>query len=334
MKTPPTILEAMSDPTIFGKWFAPKKRWFGKRDTWANWRIFLAVIFGLPLTAEQLAIVKRFTGRDDMPAEGFKEVYAICGRRAGKSIIAALIAVYVSCFIDHSAVLMPGESAVYMIIASDKRQARVILGYVTAFLTGVPLLKKLIKAVLKESVELTNGITIEIHTADFRAVRGFSCIGVNCDETSFWASDSNGASPDVEILNAVRPSLATTNGLLLCISSPWARHGVMFDAFKNYYGKTGAPVAVWKASSRDMNETISQATVLAAYARDFTASQAEWGGEFRTDIEGFLSLEAVESCIVSGRHELPRLAGVTYAAFRGSCRRRRQRLFHAGDRSR
>lgn len=316
MKTPPTIIACMEDPTLFGKWFAPRKRWFGKtRDSWANWKTFLAALFGLALTDEQRAIYKRFTGRDDVLPGGFRELYVICGRRGGKSLIAALIAVYVSCFIDHSAVLIPGESAVCMIIASDKRQARIILGYVVAFLNGIPMLKRLVKNVLKESVELTNGIVVEIHCADYRSVRGFSCVGIICDETNFWASDTNGASPDSEILNAVRPSLATTNGLLLCVSSPYSKRGVMFDAYKKYFAQAGADTLVWKAGTREMNPTISDAVVSSAYKRDFSAAQSEYGGEFRNDIEGFLSIEAIEGCTVSGRHELSRIAGISYSAF-------------------
>src|SRR5439155_23420611 len=32
-------------------------------------------------------------------------------------------------------------------------------------------------------------------------------------------------------------------------------------------------------------------------------------------IESFIAREAVEACIVPGRHELPRVSGVTYTAF-------------------
>jgi hypothetical protein len=34
----------------------------------------------------------------------------------------------------------------------------------------------------RESIELSNGIVIEVHTASFRSTRGYSLIGVVCDE--------------------------------------------------------------------------------------------------------------------------------------------------------
>ena len=51
-----TLLEAMADPQLFARWF---------RDpaTWASWRAFIAALFALPMTPEQLTIFKECTGR-------------------------------------------------------------------------------------------------------------------------------------------------------------------------------------------------------------------------------------------------------------------------------
>ena len=42
---------------------------------------------------------------------------------------------------------------------------------------------------------------------------------------------------------------------------------------------------------------------------------AEYGGEFRSDVEAFVSRDAVEACVISGRFELPPVAGIAYMAF-------------------
>jgi hypothetical protein len=44
-------------------------------------------------------------------------------------------------------------------------------------------------------------------------------VAVICDEAAFWYQDSSYANPDVEILNAVRPGLMTTRGMLVLASS-------------------------------------------------------------------------------------------------------------------
>ena len=45
------------------------------------------------------------------------------------------------------------------------------------------------------------------------------------------------------------------------------------------------------------------------------AALAELGAQFRTDVEKFISREAVERVIVPGRLELPKMSGVSYRAF-------------------
>jgi hypothetical protein len=42
---------------------------------------------------------------------------------------------------------------------------------------------------------------------------------------------------------------------------------------------------------------------------------AEYGAEFRTDVEAFVSREVVEAAIVPGRFELPPTSGTRYTAF-------------------
>lgn len=303
------VLQALDDPELFGKTF--RRNWRGA-DTWKAWRAFLAMLFGLALDNEAQGIASTHTARSDFPSEPFREAFVIVGRRGGKSLISALVATYLACFRDYSEILVPGEVGTLMVIAADRRQARVIFNYISAFLQ-TPRLKSMVASQLKESITLTNHVTIEIHTCSFRATRGYTLIGVIADEVAFWSSDDS-ANPDTEVLSALRPGLATTKGLLLGISSPYAKRGALFQAYRDHFGKV-SDVLVWKASSREMNPTLSLATVAAAYARDTASARAEFGGEFRDDVVGFLSLEIIESCVVQSRFELPPVGDVTYAAF-------------------
>jgi hypothetical protein len=200
-----------------------------------------------------------------------------------------------------------------MILASDRRQAAVIFGYIKGFLE-IPLLRTMVTESYKESIILSNGVRIEIHTSSFRLVRGFTCIAALADELAFWSVEGS-ANPDKEILNALRPSLASTGGLLLALSSPYAKKGELWNAYTEHYGKDDSDVLVWKASSRAMNSTLSMVAVARAYARDYAAAAAEYGAEFRNDIENFLATEKIEEAVVRGRTELPYEAGQSYFAF-------------------
>src|SRR4029453_5189841 len=109
---------------------------------------------------------------------------------------------------------------------------------------------------------------------------------------------------------AVRPGMAQfPNAMLLCASSPYAKRGALYDAFKRHYGKDGDPVLVWKAPTRTMNLTVSQWVIDAGVGGDASDAAAEWMAEFRSDLESFISRETVLACVETGVQERPPLAG-------------------------
>src|SRR5437879_6468114 len=120
-----TILDAINDPKLF-------QPWFRKHESWESWLMFLAALFALPMTPEQLKFYQQCTGRTAPQSQPASEGWLVCGRRAGKSFILALIAVYIACFQDFRSSLAPGERGTILIVAVDRRQARVILRYISA----------------------------------------------------------------------------------------------------------------------------------------------------------------------------------------------------------
>jgi hypothetical protein len=155
-------------------------------------------------------------------------------------------------------------------------------------------------------LELTNGITLEVRPASFRKLRGPTYVAVIADELAFWYVDGAYANPDVEILNAVEPGLATTGGPLILASSPHARRGVLWEVFKRHYGPGGDPlILVAHGASRTLNPSLSQRVVDRALEKDRARATAEYLAQFRTDVEGFVALEVVESCVGDHREMLP-----------------------------
>jgi hypothetical protein len=200
-------------------------------------------------------------------------------------------------------------------VAADQRQADVILDYADASFRASPVLSQLIEGRTQRELRLNNGIDIEVRAADYRRLRGLTFIAVIADEVAFWSSDFS-ANPDDEILNAVRPGLATTGGPLFMISSPYARRGELWRVFQRHYGAAGDPlIMVAKGSSREFNATLLQSVVDRAYERDPAAASAEYGAEFRRDIESFVAIEAVTACVSRGVYERAPQRGVVYSAF-------------------
>ncbi len=301
-----TILQACRDAQLFAPWFGGQ--------TWQSWFAFFATVFGLELDEEAQKIYFDCTARPQLPSGFFSEVWCSCGRRAGKSLAAATIAVFLACFCDYSRFLKLGESGVVLLIAPDRRQAKVLLRYIMGFLRNIPFLKRLILNERAESVDLTNGISIEVATASHKTSRGFSAIAVILDEAAFLSTDES-AEPDTELLVALRPTLATIpTSLLLVISSPYARRGELWKHYQKHFGKDSR-ILFWKAASRTMNPSLPQAIVDEALERDESSARAEYLAEFRSDVERLISQEVVEACTMAGRIELPPSSEIRYVAF-------------------
>ena len=300
------ILEALDAPEMFGPHFPG--------PSWDRWRAFLAAMFGLPMTNDALALYRHHTGRTEAPTAPFEEVSLICGRRGGKSRILATIAVHLATVPDYADRLAPGETPTVAVIAADKRQARTIFRYIRGLLVNVALLAPLLAGETAESLTLTNAVVIEVQTASYRAVRGYTLVAALCDEVAFWR-DEGSANPDEEILNALRPALGTLGGPLLVASSPYAKRGALYALFREHWGKDGAEVLVWRGSTAEMNPGFPARIIVKAFEDDAARAGAEYGAEFRNDVAAFVTREVVDGCTVPGRYELPPLPGLRYVAF-------------------
>jgi hypothetical protein len=304
-----TILDAVHHPKIWAPWFER-----GEKANWASWFGFLRIVFGLPLVPGDLDLYRECTGREEAPESGFTEVWLVCGRRAGKSFILALIACFLALFRDWSPYLAPGELGTVMVLARDRRQARVIFRYCRALITRVPVLKQMVVRETAEEIELNTGIVLEIHTASFGSIRGYTVVALLLDELAFWPQE-DATDPDQAVIDAARPAMATVPGaMLLAGSSPYSRRGALWEAYKRYFGKPG-PQLIWQAPTRRMNPTILQDVIDRAMEEDPANAAAEYLAQFRTDIESFLSREAVDAVTILGRRELAPVAGTGFKGF-------------------
>lgn len=299
-----TIVQALADKNLLGAAFPDL-------GTWEPWVVALKAAYGLPLVGRELDLYREATGREAPPGEAAREVYFICGRRAGKSRIAAAIAVYEALFREVR--LAPGEVGVVALIAVDRDTARVLLEYVRHTIEASAILRRMVSESLAQEIRLTNRRVIQVMTASGASVRGRTYLACVLDELAFFRN-SEGLANDGEVVRALRPGLATTGGMLVGLSSPYAKSGMLWEVFKRHYGKEGGPL-VWKAGTLTMNPTLDPGLIERELQQDPEAARSEWLGEFRSDLETFLPWEALEAVVVPGRYELPPRAGVSYTAF-------------------
>lgn len=303
-----TILDAIHDPLLF-------RPLFKDLATWTSWMVVLKAIFALEMTEAEQVLFTKLSGRVDPPKQPVEEAWIIAGRRGGKSRMAALIAVYLCCFKDYSPYLSAGERIKIIVLAVDRAQAGVIFKYAVGFLDQVPMLRAMVERETADSVSFSNGVDLEVTTNNFRSVRGTTIGAAILDEAAFWRSEFS-ASPDIEVVNAIRPAMATIpNALLIGIGSPYRRAGVMYDAWKKHYGNNDSSTLVIQASSQDLNPTIPTSVITKATEADATAARSEWFAEFRSDLAAFLDLELIERAVSAGVRERPPMQGVSYSAF-------------------
>jgi hypothetical protein len=295
----------MLDMNVFGGTFAG--------PTFAAWRCVAKILDGLPLTTDELALYRQVTGRHEAPTSAFTEGYLVKPRRAGGTLFAAAVGLHAA-LQDYRDKLGPGEWATVALIASDRKQARQLTGYVKGLITDSPLIANEVAALTRDSVEFNHRVRLEVHTPSYRSTRGYSFAAVVLDELAFFRSDES-ANPDVELVRAVRPGLSNLRGRLLGLSSPHARRGHLWEMHRQYYGVEGANVLVLQASHSILNPTIDPAVIERAMLEDPEAARSEWFGEFRSDVAQFLPDELIDAAVIEGRTELPHMRALGYSAF-------------------
>jgi hypothetical protein len=265
--------------------------------------VTLRATFGLDLTATEREVVRQVAGTRDPPTHRVRELWAVCGRRSGKSRMAAAVAVFLAAFQPHR--LARGEQGQMLVLAASTAQARTVFGYALGFLQASPLLLPEIVDVTRNEIRLRNGITIAIHSNSFKSVRGRTLVGCVFDEVSFWP-DEAGALSDLESYRAVLPSLLTTNGMLIGISTPYRKLGLLYTKHRDHWGHSSDDVLCVQGGSALFNPTLTDEAVSAQREADPVAAGAEWDALFRTDLSSFLDEELIERAIDHGRPlELP-----------------------------
>lgn len=89
---------------------------------------------------------------------------------------------------------------------------------------------------------------------------------------------------------------------------------MLWEACRDHYGKS-SDVLVWKAASREINPCLDAKFVKRKYEEDPARAASEYGAEFRSDLESFISREAVEARVQPGLREQAPLSAFRYQAF-------------------
>jgi hypothetical protein len=249
--------------------------------SWDGWRTILKATHALPMSAGERAFFLTVAERDP-PARRVREAWFVAGRRAGKDSVASLITAHAASMFNRKAGrLRRGERALCACLATDRDQARIVLGYTRSYFDEIALLDHMVGRRTSIGFDLDNSVDVAITTNSFRAVRGRPVLAAVLDECAFWR-DERSATPDEETYRALTPGMATLrDAMLIGISSPYRKAGLLYRKFKDHFGREDDDILVIRATTISLNPTIDRSIIDRAMADDPVAARAEWLAEFR-----------------------------------------------------
>jgi hypothetical protein len=284
--------------------------WFQKTVDWTPWRVFVKAVYALPMTAEELAIFRKHTGRRWPPVRPVQEVWAAVGRRGMKTSILGLLAFYQSICRDYSEHLAERETAWSVTISTNMGDALKIHENVDAILNCHQLAHFRHGKGKVGSIPLRVGVEVKARANKITAGRGRAIVFAGLDEIGFYRT-KGAAIPDEEVLRGIRPAMANVEGALLAaMSSPYAMRGELYRAYEDYFGQDVEDYLFWMADTISMHDTPRiRAFVAKEYAKDAVSAASEFGTpedgiKFREDVLLFVSPAVVKAATVAGRQEL------------------------------
>jgi hypothetical protein len=308
------ILAAAKDSNLFRPYLANDA---DTLRTWARWFAILRVMFGLPLRHEwQRRFIRQVTGRNPrtLSPDGYRTVLILAGRRSGKSKIAGLCASYMAALSGRESVCSPGELPMVSVVSPSRVQSRIIKSYARAALRS-ELLDDFITSDQRDVCTLENGVALRITTGSYAASRAYTTIAAIVDEICFFQQSEEARLSDTELIRSIRPSLLTTRGLLLAISTKYRTRGWAYTTWKKHFGNDKSRILVIDAPSRLLNPTLSEQDIEDEIAEDPASARAEFLNEWREDVQDFLPRAVVEACVIPGRTQLLRQAHTAYCAW-------------------
>jgi hypothetical protein len=137
-------------------------------ESWAVWRIVAKVLDGTELTPGELTLYTELTGRTTVP-KNLRTLWAILGRRAGKSHFSSVVAVHAAT--RRYTKLATGEKARVLLLARDQDQSGVLFDYIDGMFSADAELSRLVVSKTRKTLQLANRVLVQVTTSNFRTVR-------------------------------------------------------------------------------------------------------------------------------------------------------------------
>jgi phage FluMu gp28-like protein len=195
-----------------------------------------------------------------------KLIIACAARRTGKSLVIGNKALWFA--FSH-----PGTST--LIVAATQRQSILMFDKLLDYVQSSPLLEESVVRKTRTLISFTNGsqITALPCGKNGRTIRGMNAHLTIVDEASFV--------PDDVILSVMMPMLATTDGTVIMISTPWDKSSFFYQAFNTpiwskYKFRTSENPLVRKEFLEQQREMLGEKRFRQEYMAEFVDDESTY----------------------------------------------------------
>jgi hypothetical protein len=235
------------------------------------------------------------------------------GRRSGKTLMAALACVWDATLRPElDAMVRPGETRYAVAVATNVRQARLLVAAARSIVERSPVLAGLLESASEDELRLRLPSGARTAVAAFpcssRGGRGWPISTLIMDEAAHFLSETEGPQVADRVFAALAPSTAQFDGrarVIVC-STPYGPDGLFARLLGDAQdGKLLGAVAQ-HATTAEMNPTITAEFLAMEEARDPISFRAEYLAELVAAGDAFIDLERAK---VGGRDVAPPEAG-------------------------
>lgn len=263
---------------------------------------------GLALTADEPALFTSYTGLESPRRGGYDYILELFGRQSGKTEQAAARLVYAAV----KAVLAGQRDVACVGMSQDHRAAqRVLFTYVERFFER-PLLQGLVVSKTQDTIVLQGNVKIMVLPCRPQAIRGLRCVLVVLDEVCHFRSSEN-VPLDRDAWRAALPTLLTTNGKIIALSSPVGSVGLAYELHRTHYGHD-SDVLIVQGPSIAFNPTLTTKALDQIRMVDPEGAEAELEGQFLANVTALIDEAALVAAVDHGVTVRPPVSGREYAA--------------------
>lgn len=258
-------------------------------------------LFGFPLWPRQRELLAAVEQGPRL------HVWAL-GRRSAKTTSAALVALW-CCLLRPELLerLRPGERGYAVGVATNLRQARLLIRQALSIVERSPLLAELVVAATEDEITFANGTGFAAFPCSSRGGRGWPVFAFVMDEAGHFMSETEGHQVAERIWEAFVPSTAQfgDEARIIVSSTPYGSGNLFAELFQRASSGELEDAVAQHSTTAEANPTIDEAFLERERARDPESFRSEYEAAFVAGGAAFLDPERIRDAVADRGEILP-----------------------------